>query len=100
VFERFHKKKISIQTLLLWTVLWILLIIFAITPDSTAFLAKLFGIGTGLDLIIIFGIIGAYYLIFRLYLKLEKIDQNITELVRNVAIEFEEKDEDNEDLKK
>ena len=96
MFERFHNKKISIQTLLLWVILWILLIIFAITPDSTAFLAKLFGIGRGLDLIMIFGIIGAYYLLFRLYLKLEKIDQNITELVQNIAMELEEKDEDNE----
>ena len=97
VFERFHNNKISIQTLLLWVVLWILLIIFAIIPDSTAFLANFFGIGRGLDLIIIFGIIGAYYLLFRLYLKLEKIDQNITELVQNVAVEFEKKEKNNED---
>lgn len=94
VFERFHNKKISVQTLLLWVVLWVLLIIFAITPDAASFLAIFFGMGRGLDLVIIFGIIGAYYLLFRLYLKLEKIDQNITELVQNIAIELEEKDED------
>lgn len=97
VFDRYHKRKTSLQTFILWLILWILLAIFAISPDSSTFLAKLLGIGRGLDLILIFGIILAYYLLFRLYLKIEKIDQNITELVRKLAIEKEMEFE--EDLK-
>ncbi len=63
--------------------------IFAIIPESSTYIANLIGIGRGLDLIIIFGIIGSYYLIFRVYLKLEKIDQDITKLVRIISIEKE-----------
>lgn len=97
VFDRYHRRKTSLQTFILWLILWVLLAIFTIIPDSSTFLANFFGIGRGLDLILVFGIIGAYYLIFRLYLKIEKIDQDITELVRKIAIEKEIEFE--EDLK-
>jgi len=66
-----------------------LLAIFAIIPKSSDYIANIVGIGRGLDLIIIFGIIGSYYLIFRVYLKLEKIEQDITELVRKISIDKE-----------
>ncbi|WP_263641211.1 DUF2304 domain-containing protein [Methanobrevibacter arboriphilus] len=83
------RKKTSITTFILWVVLWVLVAIFAIIPESSTYIANLIGIGRGLDLIIIFGIIGSYYLIFRVYLKLEKIDQDITKLVRIISIEKE-----------
>jgi hypothetical protein len=89
VFDRFHKKKTSLQTFILWVVLWIILAIFAIIPESSTTLANLIGIGRGLDLVIIFAIIGSYYLIFRVYMKLEKMDQDITELVRKISMDKE-----------
>jgi len=89
VFDRFHRKKTSLQTFILWAVLWIILVIFAIIPESSTFLADILGIGRGLDLVLIFGIIGSYYLIFRVYLKLEKIDHDITELVRKISMDKE-----------
>lgn len=100
-FDRFHRKT-SLQTFILWIVLWAILAIFAVIPESSSFLARIIGIGRGLDLILIFGIIGSYYLIFRVYLKLEKIDQNITELVRKISMDKElnyelELEKDNED---
>ena len=97
VFNRYNKKRTSLQTFIMWTTLWLLLAIFAIIPESSGFLADFLGIGRGLDLILIFGIIGAFYLIFRLYLKIEKIDQDITKLVRKIAIDKEKEFE--EDLK-
>jgi len=101
-FDRFHRKKTSIQTFILWIVLWAILAIFALIPESSSILARIIGIGRGLDLVLIFGIIGSYYLIFRVYLKLEKIDQNITELVRKISMDKElnyelELEEDKED---
>ena len=89
VFDRYHKKRTSLQTFVLWVVLWFLLAIFAIIPESSGFLADFIGLGRGLDLILIFGIIGAFYLIFRLYLKIEKLDQDITELVRKISMDKE-----------
>jgi len=61
VFNRFHRKKTSLQTFILWAVLWALLAIFTIIPESSDILANIVGIGRGLDLVLIFGIIGSYY---------------------------------------
>jgi len=101
VYKRFHAKKTSLNTFVLWTLLWIILGIFAFVPESTAFFAEMLGIGSGLNLILIFGIIGAYYLIFRVYLRVEALDRHITELVRKIAIDkeikYKEDSEDNED---
>lgn len=99
VFDRFNKKKTSLQTFILWIILWVLLAIFAIIPESSTFLANFLGIGRGLDLIFIFAIIGAFYLIFRVYLKIEKLDQDLTKLVRLIAIDNEEKEEKNAENK-
>jgi hypothetical protein len=77
--------------------LWIIIAVLAIVPQSTNFLANFLGIGSGINLIFIFGIIGAYYLIFRLYLKIEKFDQDITKLVRLIAIENGECSEEDKD---
>ena len=89
VFDRFRRKRTSIPTFLMWVVLWVLIAIFAIMPETSNVLAKIIGIGRGLDLILIFAIIGSYYLIFRVYLKLEKIEQDITELVRKISMDKE-----------
>lgn len=101
VFDRFNRKKTSLQTFILWTVLWVILALFAIIPESSTILANIIGIGRGLDLVLIFAIIGSYYLIFRVYLKIEKIDQDITELVRKISMDkelnYELELEDNED---
>lgn len=101
VFDRFNRKKTSLQTFILWTVLWVILALFAIIPESSTILANIIGIGRGLDLVLIFAIIGSYYLIFRVYLKIEKFDQDITELVRKISMDkelnYELELEDNED---
>ncbi|KZX14497.1 hypothetical protein MBCUT_20690 [Methanobrevibacter cuticularis] len=93
LFGRYQNKKTSLQTFLLWAVLWIVLGIFTLVPESSSALANFLGIGRGLDLIIIFGLIGAFYLIFRVYLRIEKLDQDVSKLIRLIAIENEEKDE-------
>lgn len=79
-------------TFILWIVFWIIILIFAFIPKITDPIAFVFGIGRGLDLLFILGILGCFYLIFRLYVKIDKLDQNITELVRKLAIENEEKE--------
>jgi hypothetical protein len=72
-----------------------ILVIISLIPNSTTFLASRLGIGRGMDLLIIVGILGAYYLLFRLYLKIENINQDINKLVTEIAI-FNENREDEE----
>ncbi|GAA5819585.1 MAG: DUF2304 family protein [Methanobrevibacter sp. CfCl-M3] len=92
VLKFYNNGKISLKITVLWMCLWIMLFVISLSPDSTTFLANRLGIGRGLDLLIIIGILGTYYLIFRLYLKIENINQNINKLVTEIAIHNENHD--------
>jgi hypothetical protein len=85
-FLRFKDGKMSFNMLLVWSAIWVLLIIFSIYPAATSVLASITGIGRGLDLILILGLIGCYYLIFKIYNLIENIEEEITHLVREIAL--------------
>ena len=97
---RFREGKMSLGMLIVWNAIWIIIIIISIFPKSTGELATLTGVGRGLDLIFILGIIGCYYLIFKIYNMIENIEQEITHLVREIALQREnielKEDEENQ----
>lgn len=86
---RFREGKISLGMLIVWNAIWIIIIVISIFPNSTGKFASLTGIGRGLDLIFILAIIGCYYLIFKIYNMIENIEQDITHLVREIALQRE-----------
>jgi hypothetical protein len=88
-FIRFREGKSSLGMLSFWIILWSLIIVVSIYPDSTTFFANIFGIGRGLDLILILGIVGCYYLIFKIYTMIEQVESEITNLVREIALNNE-----------
>ncbi len=89
----------SLGMLLIWGIVWIVLIVFSIFPNATGFFTNLTGIGRGLDVILILGLIGCYYLIFRIYNMIENIEQEITHLAREMALQRENKDMKNKENK-
>ncbi len=104
---RFRDGKTSSAMLIFWIVIWSVISLVSVFPETTTIFANLFGIGRGLDLILILGLIASYYLIFKLYTLIEKLEMEITELVRQIAINQEEnektkditKDEDLEEIR-
>ena len=55
-------------------------------PGSTQFLADRIGIGRGVDLVIYIAIVTLFYLVFRLHMKVELINRQITKVVREKAL--------------
>lgn len=100
-FLRFRENKMSLGMLFIWSIVWIVLIVLSIFPEATGYFANLTGIGRGLDVILILGLIGCYYLIFRIYNMIENIEEEITNIAREMALERENADldekEDEED---
>lgn len=92
ILNRFLKGKTPLSTLLLWLIIWIVVIIFSFSPNITSYLANLFGIGRGLDFVVIAAILLLFYLIFRIYTELDKINSNINKIITNFAL-----DEDDEE---
>ncbi|MGB9980623.1 DUF2304 domain-containing protein [Methanobacterium sp.] len=84
---RLKNGKMSLGLASLWILIWLVVIWVSIFPDSTNIFASLTGIGRGLDLVLILGLIGGYYLIFKMYGMIENMDKEITLLVREIALQ-------------
>lgn len=95
-YHRLKSKKSTPASFVLWIVIWIFLLLFAFKPDISSPLANIFGFGRGIDLLLIVGLLLSLYLGFRLYIKFDDMNQQINELVRQLAIrneiELEEED--------
>ena len=91
VLLRFKDNKLNRNEFIFWMLVWISIIIISIIPGITGILSQKLGIGRGIDLIIYVSIIVMFYLIFRLYVKLETVEREITAIVRKVALDKKEK---------
>jgi hypothetical protein len=85
-FLRWKEGKIKLAELLFWGGIWVLAIIFGIFPQTLGLFSEIVGFGRGLDFILSISIIVMFYLIFRLYVKLDENEQNVTRLVREIAL--------------
>ncbi|MCC7553131.1 MAG: DUF2304 family protein [Methanobacteriaceae archaeon] len=97
IYLKFREKKISLTSFILWIFLWVMIVIIAIDPKFSEIFARIFGISRGLDAIFIMAIISLLYMCFKLFLKIEKLEQNINKLVRELAIKNEINLENEED---
>ena len=79
-------KKISIGELLFWLGVWSALVFVVFFPDFTTKMANLVGIGRGIDIFIYTGIAVLFYMIFRLYIKLDDTEREITKVVREISM--------------
>ena len=84
---RFRDGKMSLGMLIVWFLIWLIIIFIAIFPNSTNYLAIITGIGRGLDFTLILGLLLSFYLIFKMYNKIENIEEELTDLVRELAIQ-------------
>jgi hypothetical protein len=83
---RFKDKQISPLELVFWCLLWIAAGVVLFIPQVTNPIARVLDIGRGIDVAVYLSIVLLFYLVFRLYVKLDIQNQNITKLVREVAI--------------
>lgn len=83
---RFKDGSMTFKELLFWSVIWIAVLVVAIIPGVTSAIADLIGIERGIDVAVYAGIVLLFYLIFRLYVKIETQQHEITKLVREISL--------------
>ncbi len=93
---RYKDKIISLQEFILWTIFWFMVGFVVILPETTSFVANLVGVGRGVDLVIYISILILFYIAFRILVRLDKIEKNITKIVRKMALD--KKDNDNNEV--
>lgn len=94
--KRLIKKEISVAFFILWLIFWLLVAIIDFFPAIIARLADLVGVGRGVDLVIYTAICVLLYVVFRYNLRINKLEQNITDIVRKVALNESRKREGEE----
>jgi len=83
---RFKDRKISGKEFIAWTILWAAAIVVILLPGTTFFFANILGITRGADFVVYVSIILLFYLVFKLYVKIDSVERNVTNLVRELAI--------------
>jgi hypothetical protein len=86
---RFRDKIISLQELILWTIFWFVVAFLVFFPEVTSYAANWVGVGRGVDLVIYIAILILFYLMFRALSKLDKVEKDVTKVVRTVALKDE-----------
>lgn len=69
-----------------WGLLWVGAVILIARPGLTAILARALGIGRGTDLVFYFAILGMVFGFFTVYVRLRRIESDMTRVVRELAI--------------
>ena len=87
------KGKISLKKFFLWLIIWESLGIIVFFPNIIVELSNIVGIERAKDLPIYVSIIILFYIVFNIAIKLEKIEQEITTLVRKITIKLGAKNE-------
>lgn len=66
-------------------------VLFILFPEWTNVLAQKLGVGRGTDLVLYLCIVLFYFVILKLYARMRKLEQQITDLIRKQAIDEVEK---------
>lgn len=81
------KKEINNNEFYLWLFFWIIaLIAIVFIKQIDTFVHFLGFSGSGINFLIYLAVMALFYLVFRLRLNLAKLDKNLTDLVRIIAI--------------
>ncbi len=84
---RYKDKSINAFELLFWSAMWLSVVAVALFPGIFTTLSQVLGIGRGVDTLLYGGMILLFYLLFRLYVRVEEQKKEITHLVREIAME-------------
>ncbi len=86
VVLQLKKRSMSFNEGLFWIFVWSLVVLVLIFPEFTGYIANILGVGRGVDAIIYISIAILFYLIYRLYAKIDNLERQITHIVREIAI--------------
>ena len=86
VVLRFKDGAITFREFVFWSIAWIAIIFVTVIPSTVAFASNIVGGGRTMDFVVYVSIIVLFYLMFRLYVKIESVEHAITNLTREIAV--------------
>ena len=89
VVMRFRDKVVNSKELAFWTLVWFGIIVVIFLPYKTTIVAKLLGMERGIDAMFLIAIVTLFYALYRLYMKSNENEQEMTRLVRQIALKLD-----------
>ncbi len=88
IWTRWHNREISRREWLGWSLFWLAAGISVLLPKTTDLVAGKLGLasGRGVDLIVYISIPLIFYILFRLLVKIDNLEQNITKITRHLSL--------------
>lgn len=93
VYAKKHSGLLGVGSAIFWIFFWLIAIIFVWWPNALTVVANSLGIGRGTDLVLYVALAVVFYLLFRLSVRLEFINRDLTKVIRDRSLsETQEKD--------
>jgi hypothetical protein len=92
---RRKSKELSLRETIAWLVVWVGTGVIFWFPQQTDKISKILGVSRGADLITYLAIIILAYLVFRIFIHLDRIEKSITKLTREDTLDEAEKHQHN-----
>lgn len=86
IIARFRKKELTTVQFGFWLLVWVAGGIVVADPAIPQRIANELGIGRGADLVIYLAIIFIVFVLFRMLLRQERMEREITKVVREIAL--------------
>ena len=86
VIIKYKNKIISFKELLIWIIFWLSTTSIILNPEVTTTIANKVGIGRGADFTVYIGLLIVFYLLFKLFAQLDKLNNYISVLVEKIAL--------------
>lgn len=86
VYLRLKEGVITIRMAFFWFFIWIAALVGTTLPATTTKIAEFFGVGRGVDIIVYISLALLFYLVFRIYVMIEDLRHQLTDIVREIAL--------------
>jgi hypothetical protein len=93
VYARFRQGHLSLRRFLAWAALWLGVMAAGLVPRLSDAASRWLGVERGATLLTFLAIVLLFYMVFVLYVRLERQQRELTELVRKLALR---EDQDNQ----
>jgi small membrane protein len=85
VVLRYRDQQISWRSLIFWSLVWVSVLLASFYKETASKVSQAIGIGRGVDLTLFLAVLLLLYLVFRLYVKINRLDKDITDLTMKSA---------------
>ena len=86
LIANYQEKKIDTFNFVVWMLVWIVVVVVVNYPVWTDKVAHLLGVRRGTDIAFFVAFLLLFYLTFRLYVKINAVESDLTEVVKHIAL--------------